>query len=55
MPALTAGNSPQATAGDSALASQTVRQAAWHLIPLLAVGYLISYKGYDCETLLNLH
>lgn len=43
MPTLTAGNSPQATPGDSALASQAVRQAAWRLIPLLAVGYLISY------------
>ena len=36
------GASTAATAIDSALVTQAVRQAAWRVIPLLAVGYLIS-------------
>ena len=31
-----------ATSTDSALVTKAVRQAAWRLIPLLAIGYLIS-------------
>ena len=43
MPALTAGKLKAATDGESILASQAAGQAVWRLIPLLAVGYLISY------------
>ena len=42
MPPQAAGPSALATAADSALAAQAIGLATWRLIPLLAIGYLIS-------------
>ena len=37
------GDAAPTLAGDSDITAQAVRKAAWRLIPLLALGYLISY------------
>ena len=42
MPPQAACPSALAIAADSAVAAQAIRRAAWRLIPLLAIGYLIS-------------
>ncbi len=43
MATLTSGDSALANTIDPGLSSQAARQSAWRLIPLLALGYLISY------------
>lgn len=43
MPSLTSRASAQIAADDSVHATTAIRQAAWCLVPLLAIGYLISY------------
>ena len=42
MPTQSGGGSTTTTATDSALVTQAVRRAAWRVVPLLSVGYLIS-------------